>query len=149
MVLQSKRHVDTTATVATNANANVHMGAPKPSHVRELLLTLKTRLEAQLYGNGAAAAVDLNDMASRRGITDMADTAREVHDTVIERALQGNIARQLAQVNETLSRIDDGKYGICANCLKPIAADRLVVRPFSTLCMDCQNQLDRGKLPRF
>ena len=55
MVLQRNRHVDTTA-AATHANANVPMGAPKPSHVRELLLTLKTRLEAQLNGNGAAAA---------------------------------------------------------------------------------------------
>ena len=51
MVLQTKRHVDTTAGAAAAANANVPMGAPKPSHVRELLLTLKTRLEAQVNGN--------------------------------------------------------------------------------------------------
>jgi DnaK suppressor protein len=110
------------------------------------------RLEAQLYGNGATenayAAVN-NGVADRLGITDMADTAADVHDTVVERAVQGNITRQLEQVSETLTRIDDGKYGICASCLKPIAADRLVVRPFSTLCMDCQNQLDRGKITRF
>jgi RNA polymerase-binding transcription factor DksA len=144
MVLQTRRNID--------VDANVPVGAPKPSHVRELLLTLKMRLEAQLYGNGATenayAAVN-NGFADRHGITDMADTAADVHDTVVERAVQGNITRQLEQVNETLTRIDDGKYGICASCLKPIAADRLVVRPFSTLCMDCQNQLDRGKITRF
>lgn len=144
MVLQTRRNID--------ADANVPVGAPKPSHVRELLLTLKMRLEAQLNGNGATedayAAVN-NGLADRLGITDMADTAADVHDTVVERAVQGNITRQLEQVNETLTRIDDGKYGICASCLKPIAADRLVVRPFSTLCMDCQNQLDRGKITRF
>ena len=148
MVLQRKRHIDSVAA----ANASVPVGAPKPSHVRELLLTLKTRLEAQLYGNGAgkhADATRINGMADRPVISDMADTAADIHDTVVDRAVQGNIARQLEQVNETLSRIDDGKYGICANCLKPIAADRLVVRPFATLCMDCQNQLDRGKLARF
>jgi len=137
MVLQIKRNIDTAATVP--------VGAPKPSHVRELLLTLKMRLEAQLYGNGSADARDIDVLT---GVVDMADTAADVHDTVVERAVQGNIARQLEQVNETLTRIDDGKYGICASCLKPIAADRLVVRPFSTLCMDCQNQLDRGKFAR-
>lgn len=148
MVLQRKRHVDTTAA----ANTNVPVGAPKPSHVRELLLTLKTRLEAQLYGNGAAehaSSAGKNGMTDKFVLTDMADTAADLHDTVVERAVQDNIVRQLEQVNETLTRIDDGKYGICANCLQPIAADRLVVRPFSTLCMDCQNQLDRGKLARF
>ena len=65
---------------------------------------------------------------------------------MMERALHNNATHQLAQVNETLSRIDDGKYGICANCLKPIEADRLVVRPYATLCTSCQNRMDNGKL---
>ncbi|MBF6614600.1 MAG: TraR/DksA family transcriptional regulator, partial [Chloroflexi bacterium] len=127
-------------------------GAPKPSHVRELLLTLKTRIEAQLNGNGVVEHVGSagkNGMTDKLVLTDMADTAADLHDTVVERAVQDNIVRQLEQVNETLTRTDDGKYGICANCLQPIAADRLVVRPFSTLCTDCQNQHDRGKLARF
>ena len=143
MVLRRKRLVD------SSAKAKTPVGAPRPSHVRELLLTLKTRLEAQLYRNGTARATSSNDMSGVVGITDIADTAADLHETVVERAMQGNITRQLEQVNETLSRIDDGKYGICTNCSKPIAADRLVVRPFSTLCMDCQNQLDRGKLSGF
>lgn len=141
MVRRRKRHVDTAATVP--------VGAPNPSYVRELLLTLRTRLEVQLNGNGAGDATSSKGNAGMVGLTDMADTAADVHDTVVERAVQGNITRQLEQVNETLTRIDDGKYGICAHCLKPIAADRLVVRPFSTLCIDCQNQLDCGKLARF
>jgi len=148
MVLQRKRHVASAAA----AHANSPVGAPKASHVRELLLTLKTRLEAQLYGNGVvdrAYAAGTDGIVGRADMTDMADTAADVHDTVVERAMQGNIARQLEQVNETLTRIDDGMYGICANCLKPIARDRLIVRPFATLCMDCQNQHDRGKLARF
>ena len=144
MVLQSKRQVEVAA--------NVPAGAPKPSHVRELLLTLKTRLEGRLYGNWAADggnAAGTDGMVGRADMTDIADTAADIHDTVVERAVQDNIARQLEQVKETLTRIDDGKYGICANCLKPIAPDRLAVRPFSTLCMGCQNQLDRGKRSRF
>jgi RNA polymerase-binding transcription factor DksA len=141
MVRRRQRHVDTAA--------NVPVGAPTPSSVRELLLTLRTRLEAQLKGNGAGDTTSSKGIASMVGLTDMADTAADVHDTVVERAVQGNITRQLEQVNETLMRIDAGQYGICPNCLKPIAADRLVVRPFSTLCIDCQNQLDRGKRARF
>jgi RNA polymerase-binding transcription factor DksA len=52
-------------------------------------------------------------------------------------------------VNEALARIEDGKYGICTNCLKPIDSDRLVVRPYSTLCIQCQSRLDRGKSPGY
>ena len=143
MVMQRKRQI--------NAAANVPVGAPQPSHVRELLVTLKTRLESRLYGNEAddrADAAGTNGMVARANMTDLTETVDDIHDTVVERAMQGNIARQLDQVKETLARIDDGKYGICANCLQPIAADRLVVRPFSTHCMECQNQVDRGTLPR-
>jgi DnaK suppressor protein len=142
MVLESKRPVDNAGT------ANTPVGAPKSAHVRELLLTLKTRLEAQLNGTEAPDATSRIGMAGMAGITDMADTAADVHETVVERAVQGIITRQLEQIKDTLMRIDDGKYGTCAHCHKPIAADRLVVRPFSTLCMECQNQLDRGTRAR-
>jgi DnaK suppressor protein len=91
--------------------------------VREVLNSLRSRLAVQLE--------DGDD-----------------HDPVMLRALRGNIRSQLEQIDTALQRIDDGKYGICANCVRPIEADRLVVRPYSTLCLDCQNRLDRGKLPR-
>ncbi len=100
------------------------IGAPKASQVREVLTNLKSRLEAQLQ--------DSDD-----------------HDPLTLRALRENIRGQLEQINEALMRIDLGKYGVCANCLKPIEADRLVVRPYSTLCVECQNRRDRRKLARY
>ncbi|HEX8598285.1 MAG TPA: TraR/DksA C4-type zinc finger protein [Chloroflexia bacterium] len=96
------------------------IGAPRASEVKEVLVTLRTRLEAQLK--------DGDD-----------------HDPAMVRALHGNIRSQLEQISEALGRIDDGKYGTCAECLKPIEADRLVIRPYSTLCMGCQNRQDRAK----
>ena len=154
MVLKVKRPV--------NTDANVPTGAPKPSHVREVLLTLKTRLEAQLALRAVQSpeskvqSQDGRDFglwaldSGLRGVagSDWTDTAGDLHDNVVDRAVQDNIVRQLKQVNESLSMIDDGRYGICAQCLKPIEADRLVVRPFATLCLDCQNRLDRGKVGR-
>lgn len=89
-------------------------GAPKASHVKEVLITLRDRLQAHL-GNE-----EDNNLAMLR---DLRDSSRD----------------QLMQINEALARIDEGNYGICANCLATIAADRLVARPYSTLCRDCQN----------
>src|SRR5689334_20530372 len=99
MVVDRKRPA---GNAAANANAGVPVGAPKPSHVRELLLTLKTRLEAQLTGNGSVAhsyATGHTGVAGTSVTADAADTAVDMHDTVVERAVQGNIARQLEQVN--------------------------------------------------
>ena len=126
MVLKMKGYVD------VDTNANVPVGAPKPSQVKELLLALKSRLEVQLNGNGNGHGNGAHDTAGRPNmarVADWSEVASDLHDTVVERAVQDNILRQLGQVNETLERIDEGKYGICTECLKPIAADRLVVRP--------------------
>ncbi|HXW44482.1 MAG TPA: TraR/DksA C4-type zinc finger protein [Streptosporangiaceae bacterium] len=44
---------------------------------------------------------------------------------------------QLEQIDAALARIDDGSYGICASCGKPIAAARLAARPAAATCIDC------------
>jgi RNA polymerase-binding transcription factor DksA len=137
MVLQMRRqdnatqttHIsDPTNTVSTASTVSAvsavmpdgPVGAPKASEVKEVLLVLRSRLELQLEDE-------------------------EDYDPAMLRALRGNIRSQLEQINEALTRIDGGKYGVCATCLKPIEADRLVVRPYSTLCMACQSSQDRSK----
>lgn len=44
------------------------------------------------------------------------------------------------QVDEALERIDEGSYGICAECGQEIAPERLEVRPLSVTCVDCAAQ---------
>ncbi len=47
---------------------------------------------------------------------------------------------QLLDVNKALERIDEGTYGICTNCGKPIQAERLEALPSAELCIDCQRK---------
>ena len=53
-------------------------------------------------------------------------------------ALTANVDGQLAQIEEALSRLDDGSYGTCQRCGKAITEARLEALPFATLCIDCQ-----------
>ena len=52
-------------------------------------------------------------------------------------ALSDAAADELRQFDAALARLDDGTYGICARCGKPIPAARLEVRPFAELCVPC------------
>lgn len=45
----------------------------------------------------------------------------------------------LQQVDSALERIDNGSYGICDVCHDPIEADRLIVNPLITVCLDHLN----------
>jgi RNA polymerase-binding protein DksA len=47
---------------------------------------------------------------------------------------------QLVEVEQALERIEEGTYGICANCGQAIQAERLEALPSAALCIDCQRQ---------
>lgn len=52
-------------------------------------------------------------------------------------------AAELQQVDDALTRLDAGTYGVCANCGRPIPAGRLEVRPFAEYCVACAELLGR------
>ena len=50
---------------------------------------------------------------------------------------------ELQQVDDALSRMDAGAYGVCANCGRRIPVARLRVRPFAQHCVPCAEILGR------
>lgn len=55
-------------------------------------------------------------------------------------ALEDSLKENLAAIKATLSRIDDGSYGKCANCGKQIEEDRLLAIPTAGLCLSCSKK---------
>ena len=49
-------------------------------------------------------------------------------------------ARDLREIDAALSRIEDGSYGVCQACGKPIGTARLDALPEARLCVACANQ---------
>ena len=49
----------------------------------------------------------------------------------------------LTLVQDALRRIDDGSYGICLDCGKPIGEARLRAIPWAQYCLEHQEQHDR------
>ena len=58
-------------------------------------------------------------------------------------ALRERSTRQLAAVDAALVRLDDGTFGVCRRCGKPIPEERLEARPWAALDIDCQRLEDR------
>ena len=72
---------------------------------------------------------------------DEGESAAEVaeYDTnlQIEEALEG----QLRDTKKALKKLEDGVYGICKYCEKPIEERRLLARPTSGSCVECKKTL--------
>lgn len=63
------------------------------------------------------------------------DEVAKGHDTQIEP--ETPVAQRIAAVRAAISRIDEGRYGICLTCGKPIAPARLATKPEATRCIAC------------
>jgi DnaK suppressor protein len=46
-------------------------------------------------------------------------------------------------VRDALRKFDEGTYGLCENCGRPIAEKRLRALPFAIHCIDCQAKLEK------
>jgi DnaK suppressor protein len=74
----------------------------------------------------------------------LAETATATLDREIDYTLEENSEHVLTAINDALKRIEDGTYGICANCRKPIGEERLAAIPWATHCIDCKRLEERG-----
>lgn len=57
-----------------------------------------------------------------------------------ELSVAANAEDLLSKVEEAVGRLDEGTYGLCANCGKPIPVARLDALPYATLCVECASQ---------
>ena len=51
--------------------------------------------------------------------------------------LQQHVEKRIAELEDALERAEQGLYGICEDCGKPIAYERLEALPFTVYCIDC------------
>jgi DnaK suppressor protein len=57
------------------------------------------------------------------------------------RALERETGRRM-QIGAALKRIDNGGFGMCAECQEPISPKRLAAVPWAAYCLHCQEQDD-------
>lgn len=68
---------------------------------------------------------------------DFEDRASEREGDEVLEGLGAAELTELRQINAALERVEDGTYGDCVNCGKPISEKRLAAVPHTPLCIDC------------
>src|SRR5215467_7744810 len=78
---------------------------------------------------------------ARDVVVEMEEEAVDLEQTDVDQALLDNEKALLAEVQQALVRIENGTYGICANCGQPIPEERLEAIPWASLCVTCESKL--------
>jgi RNA polymerase-binding protein DksA len=115
------------------------------SRFREVLLEERRRVVAAIENLHEDHAGSLSDEAGEEAAFDnhLADTATETYDRELDYTLEENSEHVLADIDAALTRIEEGTYGVCTSCGKPIAEERLEARPWAPLCIDCKRARER------
>ena len=121
------------------------MSAIDTNRFRETLLEERTRVVAAIENLHEDHSGSLSDEAGEETAYDnhLADTATETYDRELDYTLEENSEHVLGEIDAALKRIDEGTYGTCTNCGKPIPEERLEARPWATLCIGCKRERER------
>ena len=122
------------------------MATTKWKKQRDLLLQEKARMEAELAQMHSEATVS----EERREGSPFGKREEEATETLeLEKrlGLENRMRQEIAAIDHTLEKIDKGTYGICDNCGKPIAEERLEALPQANLCIECKALLAKNGKP--
>jgi len=92
-----------------------------------------------------AFAATQSELAGDVGLDDeSADAGTATFEREKDLSIENNVRDLLAKIDRALKRIDDGSYGSCERCGKPIEKARIKALPYVDLCIkDAQAQSRR------
>jgi RNA polymerase-binding protein DksA len=121
------------------------LNAIETDRFRETLLEQRKRVEAAIQNLHDEHPGTLAEDSGEETAYDnhLADTATETYDRELDYTLEENSGHVLGEIDAALKRIEEGTYGTCTNCDRPIAVERREALPRATLCIDCQRDRER------
>ena len=108
------------------------MDADRIEHFRKRLQDLAEEISNDLAANkDDAGIVELDTAIGRLSRMD----AMQNQQMALE--LRRRQENQLLRIQNALKRMDEGRYGLCGKCKKPIAEERLETSPDVVMCVRC------------
>src|SRR6185295_6014621 len=97
----------------------------------DLRKKLSDELDSLRTFRNSTSGGDSADVAFESGSDEMASHLAEID------------ARELTQIDRALSRLKQGTYGLCEACQGKIPIGRLNALPYTTLCIECQREMEQ------
>ncbi len=100
---------------------------------------LNTEYEDAVAENHKLRLVEIGDAAG----DDQADSGSKTAERDAASSLIRTLLDRRTQAEHAMQRLEDGTYGNCEGCAKPIPVERLEVFPSATTCVNCKQNRER------
>jgi DnaK suppressor protein len=88
----------------------------------------------------AGQTLNIKISTEKESFPDPTDQAVAELDNNFLLRLRGREQKLLKKIDDAISRIDSGTYGVCESCGGDISIKRLEARPVTTLCIECKTR---------
>jgi len=85
-----------------------------------------------------ASNEDFRQIVEAMDPRDLADVASDEIDRKMIEAMGTQELKRLGMTDAALTRIKQGKYGLCIKCGKKIPHERLEAIPYALMCIECK-----------
>jgi len=107
--------------------------------MKKSLIDLKTEIISNLMSGNK----DFKEIVEGMDPKDFADIASDDIDRKMIEAIGTQELKRLRLIDSTLTRIEQGKYGLCMRCGKKIPKERLEAIPYALMCIECKSEEER------
>lgn len=107
------------------------------------LAAVRAALYERLHALTGTGRDDLAALAVPTGISEPMDRVVAQQERGLAHARLNQLDGLSRDLTAALARLDDGTYGLCAQCDEPISVARLKARPEATLCLACAEHAER------
>jgi DnaK suppressor protein len=114
--------------------------------MKERLEAKRAELQQQIRDLTEAHPEPVDPIEASEGSLEFEDTAVDFLEMQQEQAIVVNEQALLTEVEAALKRIEDGTYGYCVGCSKPIPEKRLEAIPWASRCVEDQARLEQRNL---
>ena len=114
--------------------------------LRKLLLGLRDETLAKIEEE-MGAKIREDPRFSSFSTMDIGDLSQLDLAEDIDYSLLQLYVERLRNIEEASRRLEEGTYGYCEECGKPIGLKRLKVLPFTRYCVKCQERLEKMGQP--
>jgi RNA polymerase-binding protein DksA len=102
-----------------------------------------TDLKLEIIANLVASNEGFKEIMEGMDPKDLADIASDDIDRKMIEALGSQDLKRLKLIDSALTRIQQGKYGLCVKCGKRIPQERLEAIPYALMCIECKTAEER------
>ena len=121
-----------------------HLDAGTLALIKETLIGHRAELQDQLQTEAQAFSSSESEIASEiRSDENPAEAGTATFEREKHLSIANNVQDLLEKSTKALEKIEEGSYGICESCGRPIDRDRLAALPYALMCIECKKAEER------